>query len=238
MPETRCAIAGKLRPRSRVGDRLRRLHLMCGGRTLRLGRHIHGRVGRLSVLFGDRRRCGSVPPAREDQPGLGDPDLVAERAIAFGRARLTPERCGPRLHIGEQIVEPAEIDLGRAQFLLGILAAYMQPGDARRFLEHLAPLSGLGGDDGRDAPLADERGRMRAGRSVGKHQADILGADIAAIHPIGGTGATFDPAGHLDLAILIRRSVGALGKERDFGEIARGARRGAGEDHVLHPAAA
>lgn len=34
------------------------------------------------------RRSGGIAPAGEDEPRFGQPDLLADRAIAFGRPRL------------------------------------------------------------------------------------------------------------------------------------------------------
>ncbi len=73
---------------------------------------------------------------------------------------------------------------------------------------------------------------MRAGRRIGEQQGDILGAHVAAVDAIGGAGATLDAAD--DFLLLAVK----LGEDRDFGEIARRPRRGAGEDHVFHASAA
>ena len=93
-------------------------------------------------------------------------------------------------------------------------------------------------------PWLTSAGRMGAGRGVGEQQGDVLGADVAAVDPIGGAGAALDPAGDLDVADrrhadVARHVLGlALDQQRDFGEIARRAGRGAGEDDVVHAGAA
>ena len=79
-------------------------------------------------------------------------------------------------------------------------------------------------------PWLTSAGRMRAGRGVGEQQRDVLGADVAAVDPIGGAGAALDPAGDLDLADRRQRDVAgmspalALDQQRHFGEVARRAR--------------
>ena len=167
-------------------------------------------------------------------------DLVGQRAVALGRPRLPPQRRGPRLLLGQQFVEPLEIGFGRAQLLLGVLAPGVQAGNARRFLQHHPPLDRLGGDHRADPALADQRRRMGAGRGVGEQQRDVLLADVAAVDPVGRAGAALDPAGDLALAVglVVRLARFALDQQRDFGEVARRPGRGAGEDDVLHPAAA
>ena len=64
-------------------------------------------------------------------------------------------------------------------------------------------LDRLGGDDGADLALADQRRRVGAGRGIGEQQGDVLGADVAAVDPIGRAGAALDPPG--DFAFAARR---------------------------------
>ena len=74
---------------------------------------------------------------------------------------------------------------------------------------------------------------MRASRGVGEQQGDVLLPDVAAVNSVGGTGAALDPAG--DFAFTLGA---AVDQQRDFGEVARRAAGGAGEDDVFHAAAA
>ena len=85
-------------------------------------------------------------------------------AVALGRARLPLQRGGAQLHVGEDLVEPDEVGLGRAQFLLGILAADVEAGNPGRLLQHQPALGRLGGDHRADLALADQ-GRASARRS-------------------------------------------------------------------------
>ena len=209
-------------------------------RTLRLLRRICGRLcgahlrfGRGGGAFGLVRRSRRIAPASEDQPRLGSADLVGQLAIAFGLPRLPPERGDLAVEPGHQILQPRQIGLGLAQLAFGILAPDMQPRDARRFFQHHPAFGGLGRDHLRDLALADERGAVRAGRGIGEGQRDILGPHIAAVEAIGAACAAFDPADHFQFVARIVRAA-----QHDFGEIARRAGFGAGEDHVFHPARA
>ena len=81
---------------------------------------------------------------------------------------------------------------------------------------------------------------MGAGRGVGEQQRDVLLPHVAAVDPVGRTRAAFDPAGDLAFAVaaVVALARLALDQQRHFGEVARRPGRGAGEDDVLHPAAA
>ncbi len=134
----------------------RRFGLVRGGRALRLAGRRDRLLRRLGFAPRRVRRFGRLAPAGEDQPTLGDFDLVGKLAIALRRPRLTAQRRGAQLGVGEQFVEPDEIGLGRAQLLLGVLASNVQARDARRFLEQQPALGRLGRDDGGDLALADQ----------------------------------------------------------------------------------
>ena len=138
-----------------------------------------------------------------------------------------------RVELAHDVFEPGEIGFGCAQLLFGILAADMQPGNAGRFLQHLAAFGGLGGDHRGDAALADQRRRMRAGGSVGEDQRDILGPDIAAIDPIGAARAALDAADDFQFLAIV---VG--GMQHHFGKVASRTLGSAGENHIFHAAAA
>ena len=85
----------------------------------------------------------------------------------------------PRFLVAKQFVEAREVGFGRSQLLLGVLATRVQAGNARRLFQHLAPLDRLRGDDGADAPLADQRRRMGARRCVGvRCDSTMTGASV------------------------------------------------------------
>ena len=189
-----------------------------------------------------RRRLGrpvGFGPAGVDEARLERADLVAELAIALGGAGLPAQRRGARFLLAEHFAEPLEIGFGRPQFLLGILAPRVKAGDAGGLFEQQPPLGRLGGDDRPDLALADQGRRMRAGGGIGEQQGDVLGADVAAVDAIGGPGAPLDPAGDFAFAGLLQLVAGVmLELDGDFGEIAGRPGRGAGEDDVVHAAAA
>ena len=99
-------------------------------------------------------------------------------------------------------------------------------------------LDRLGGDNRADLALADERRGVGAGRGVGEQQGDVLGAHVAPVDPVGRARAALDPPGDLAFARAALVVCAALDQDRDFGEVALRAGCGAGEDDVVHAAAA
>ena len=77
---------------------------------------------------------------------------------------------------------------------------------------------------------------MRPRCGIGEDKRHILGADVAAIGPIGRASSAFDPAGDFQflVAVTVVAIVAAFGQYRDFREIARRAGCGSGEDHIFH----
>ena len=212
-----------------------------GRAVLRILRGFHRGLG-----SGDARLCplclgpggfggrSGIAPAGEDQPRFGQLDLVAQRLVALGRACLPAQRADLLIELTHQVFEPGQIGLGRAQFLFGVFAADVQPGDPGGFLQHHPALGRFGGDDSGDLALADEGRGVRPGGGIGKDQIDVLGPDIAAIDAVGAARAALDPADDFEFAVVVTR----IGVEHDFGKVARRARCRASEDHVFHPAAA
>ena len=83
---------------------------------------------------------------------------------------------------------------------------------------------------------------MRPGRSVGKQKLDVVGARLAAVDPVRGTAPAPDSPHHLDRRAFVvgkrRVARGVVDRQRNFGEVARRAAARAGEDHIVHLAAA
>jgi hypothetical protein len=113
----------------------------------------------------------------------------------------------------------------------------VEPGDPRRFLQHRAAFGGAGGDHRGDAALAHECGAVRAGGRVRKDQRHVLRPHVAPVDAVGAACAALDAADDFKLSAEGAGRV-RLGREHRFGKVARGAARGAGEDHVFHAAAA
>ena len=122
------------------------------------------------------------------------------------------------------------------------MAALMQTGNAGGFFQNGAAGERLLTDQLADHALAHESGGGGAGGGVGKEQLHVFLTRIAAIDAIDGTGFALDTARDFDgFKVLVRRIGGAVGivdGKGDFGDVARRARSGTGEDHIVHFGAA
>jgi hypothetical protein len=170
---------------SGCGELAGRFGLAGGDDALRFARLRHQRFRLCRFAFGHVCRFRRFFPAREDQAAFCGADVISELAIAFRRARLPPQLADAIVHIAQHFIEAAQIGLGRAEFLFGILAADVQTRNACGFLQHRAPVHRLGGDHGTDLALADQCWRMGPGCRISEQQPDILGPHIAAIDAIG-----------------------------------------------------
>ena len=101
---------------------------------------------------------------------------------------------------------------------------------------------GAGVDQLGDLALADQRGRLRAGRGVGEEHGDVAGARLAAVGAVGRAGLAGDAADDLELVVVVeaggRPAVAVVEGERDLGVVARRPGARAVEDHVVHAVAA
>ena len=173
----------------------------------------------------------------------GDQRLVAadfggERPVARGLSGLTAQGIGLGADLGQNVFEPDEIFLGAFEAQLRLLAARMQPADSGGFLENAAAGLRLGRNDLADLALAHHGGRARARRSVGEQQLHVAGAHFAAVDAIGRTLLALDPPGDFENVGIVehggRRARAVVERQDHLGVVARRARAGAGEDHVVH----
>ncbi len=194
------------------------------------------------ALQGRLQRLRRLAPAAIEQEPLG----LAQTGAEFPVARRLPGLAGELGELLRQrldgIVEAAEILLRRAKLQLGLVAALVEPRDPRRLLEDPAAVLRLGVDQLGDLALPHEGGGMRAGRGVGEEHLHVARADVAALRLVGRARVAGDAAHDLDRVVIVERrrcpAVGIVDMERDLGEVARRPGGGAGEDHVLHAAAA
>ncbi len=183
--------------------------------------------------FGVRR-----DPAQVEQGRFGAANLPGDVAIAHGLARLCLQCRDLRAELIDHVFEPQQVLLGCAQPQFGLVTPRMQTGNAGGFFQHAPALLGLGLDDLADAALMHERGRARAGRSVGQQNLHVARPHFAAVDPIGRALLALDPPRHVEALVLVelggRLARAVVDVHRDFGVVARRPDVGAGEDHVLH----
>ena len=122
------------------------------------GGHLRLRHASIGALRFGASGCGCggrVTPTGKDQPRFGQLDLVRQCFVAFSRPGLAAQRADLAIKLAHQVFEPRQIGLGRAQFLFGVLAPHMQPGDPGGFFEHHPPFGWFGRDHGGDPALTD-----------------------------------------------------------------------------------
>ena len=181
-------------------------------------------------------------PADHEQGRLGAPDVVAEVAVAVRLTGLFLEVLELRLQGNHDVVEAFQVGFGAAQTQLGLVAAGMEAGDAGGLLQEGAPIDGLGGDDGADAALADQRRRARPGGRIGEQEVDVAGPHLLAVDAVGGTASALDTAADLKLFEFVesggRGAFRVVQAEQHLGDVARRTVGGAAKDDVVHFAAA
>ncbi len=200
------------------------------------------RFGFLQALTRLRQFLLGMGELEGQHRGFGAADMVGEVAIAARLARLPLQALVLLLEGYQHVLDARKVLLGRAQAQLGLVTAGIETGDAGRLVDDRAAVGGLGVDQGADAALADQRGRARAGRGVGKQRLHVARADFLAVDRIGRAVAALDAAHDVELVGVVhhrgRRARLVVERQHDFGDIARGPGAGAGEDHVLHLRAA
>ena len=206
------------------------------------GRLAHSPVGVSQLLRRAFRRHPGVVPAHEQQGGLQGPDLGGDLLVAFGLPRLALQPRKSGLQFAADVVQPFEVGLRRPQPQLRLMPPGVQAGDAAGLLEDAAAVLRLGGDQFADLALADEGGRVGAGRGVGEQQLDVAGPHLLAVDAIGRALTAVDAARHLQHRTvgegLGRLALGVVDGQLDFGVVARRSVGGAGEDDVVHALAA
>ena len=194
-----------------------------------------------------RRLRGSTRPfgmgaLDRQQLGLGGTDRPRDITIPARLPRLALQRAKLCLELAAQILGPRQVGIRRPQLQLRLVPPRMQAGNPRRLLQQHAPLLGLGGDQRPDAPLADHRRAMRARRQVGEQRLHVARPRLRAVDVVGTAHATLDAADHLELRLHMERRRrhpgGVVQGQHHLGNVARRPGGGAGEDHVLHLAAA
>jgi hypothetical protein len=147
-----------------------------------------------------------------------------------------------RGHRHDDIVDAQQVVLGGVELQLGLMAALVEAGGASGLIEQLAAVARLRGDQRTNPSLANDAARMRAGGGVGEQELHVARPRLAAIDPIGRARAAIDPPHDLDRIAVVKgdRRVARriVDRQRHLGDVAGRAVRRAGENHVVHLAAA
>ena len=200
------------------------------------------RFGLLQALGGLGQFALGVGQLQRQHRCLGAADVVGQVAVAAGLAGLALQSLVLLLERDQHVLHAGQVLLGGAQAQLGLVAAGVEAGDAGGLVDDGPAIGRLGVDDRADAALAHHCRRARAGGGIGKQRLHITGADVAPVHRIGRAVAALDAAHDVELVgIVHHRRRGArlvVEGQHHFGDVARRTGAGAGEDDVLHLAAA
>ena len=161
--------------------------------------------------------------------------FVAQFQIFFCGLGLLFQRPYLNLKLFYLVVHAEEIFLRFFELALRLLLAVAEAGYARRFLEDLAPVGALGGDDLRDAPLTDYRIAVAAKAGIHEEAVYILEPDRLAVDVILAVAAAVIAAGQHYLAAVIVEDVGrVINYQRHLRKAQRTALLRAAENDVLH----
>src|SRR5262249_10291888 len=152
--------------------------------------------------------------------------LLSDGAVADRLPRLPLERVDLSSELIDDILEPRQVLLRRAQPQLRLVPPRVQARYAGRLLQHAPTLFGLGLNDLADAALVHHGGRGRAGRRVGEENVHVAGAHLAAVDAIGGARVALDAARDVERVVFVelrrRLACAVVDLDRDFGVVATG----------------
>jgi hypothetical protein len=231
---------------------------------LRPGEHRRlrrGGVGRARPRGPARRRARARPgpagrapaPRRAPRPQSG-PQLqqvvgqqpqpgVAQVGLHLGRPPgdlgLPAERLELAAQLDGQVGQPVEVDLHRVELAERLLLALAVLEDAGRLLDEAAAVLRTGRQDGVELALADHDVQLAADAAVAHQLLHVDQPAPAAVDGVLRRPVAEHQAGDADLGVVDRqRAVGVVDRERHLGPPERRAAGRAGEDDVLHLAAA
>ena len=191
-------------------------------------------VGDLLVQGGTQRVqvVGEQP-----QPGVAQVGLDAGGAP--GHLGLPAQRLELAAQLGGEVGEPVEVGLHRVELAQRLFLALAVLEDAGRLLDERAAVLRLGVQHRVELALADDDVHLAADAGVGEQLLDVEQAAGVAVDLVLALAGAEHPAGDRDLGVVDRqRAVGVVDGERDLGAAQRRPAGGAGEDDVLHLAAA
>ena len=182
--------------------------------------------GELHEVVGEQPQPGVAGVGLDDGRAPGGLGLAAERA------ELAADLTGEVLHPGE--VELHGLELAQRPLLA---AAVLE--DAGGLLDEAAALLGGGPQHGVELALADDDVHLAAETGVGEQLLHVEQPAGRAVDGVLGATAAEHRAGDRDLGVVDRQgAVGVVDGQAHLGPAERRAAGGAGEDDVLHLAAA
>ena len=194
-----------------------------------------------------RRLVGDLPVQRGaqgvqvvgEQPEPGVAQVGLDAGGPAGHLGLPAQRLELAAQLGGEVVEPVEVGLHRVELADRLLFALAVLEDAGRLLDERAAVLGLGVQHRVEPALADDDVHLAADAGVGEQLLDVEQAAGVAVDLVLALAGAEHPAGDRDLGVVDRQgAVAVVDRERHLGAAQRRPAGGAGEDDVLHLAAA
>ncbi len=174
---------------------------------------------------------------QQAQPGVAQVGLDPGRPP--GHLGLPAQRLQLAAQLGGEVGQPVEVGLHPVELAERLLLALAVLEDAGRLLDEGAAVLGAAGEDGVELALAHDDVHLAADAGVAEQLLHVEQAHLVAVDLVLAlTGAVHAP-GDRHLGVGDRqRAVGVVDGQRHLGAAQGRAAGGAGEDDVLHLAAA
>ena len=180
---------------------------------------------------------GDIVVGEQAQPGV--PQVRLDGGGAPGERRLPAERPQAAAQLAGEIDQPGQVGLHRLQLAERLLLAPAVLEYPRRLLDQRAARLGPGLQHVVQVALAHDDVHLPAQAGVGEQLGDVEQAALVAVDEVLALARAEQQPADRDLGVVDRqRAVGVVDGERDLGPPQRRPRGGAGEDDVLHLAAA
>ncbi|SCD40113.1 hypothetical protein GA0115251_106811 [Streptomyces sp. TverLS-915] len=193
-----------------------------------------GLVGEFGVERAAQRDevVGEQPQARVAQIGLDDSGAARDGGLAAEGFELAAQFVG-------EVLDAGEVGAHRVEFSERLLLALAVLEDARGFLDEGAASHRVGMEDGVELSLADDDVHLAADAGVGEEFLDVEEAAGVPVDLVLAAPVAEHRPRDRDLGVLDGEgAVAVVDRERDLGTPQRRPARRAGEDDVLHLAAA
>ena len=188
-------------------------------------------------LLVQRLPQGGQVVGEEPEPGVAQVHL--DPGGAPGHLGLPAQRLELAAQLGGQVGQPVEVDLHRVQLPQRLLLALAVLEDAGGLLDERAPVLRLGVQDGVELALPDDHVHLPADPGVREQLLDVQQTAGVAVDLVLALARPVHPPGDRHLGVLDGQgAVVVVDGQGDLGAPERRTAGGAGEDDVLHLAAA
>ena len=182
---------------------------------------------------------GELDEVVGEQPQPGVAGVGLDDGGPAGRLGLAAQRPELATDLAREVLHAGEVGLHRLELAQRAFLALAVLEDAGRLLDEAAALLGGGAQHGVELALADDDVHLAADAAVAQQLLHVEQAARGAVDRVVGAAVAEHRAGDRHLGVVDRqRAVGVVDRQGHLGAAERRAAGGAGEDDVLHLAAA